>query len=79
MMLPTLAVEPERKAAIIQVSKKKPTTIATTSSIKGFASPIPSMGLEPEVMSDNFILEVAAALFTSAILSRISKKADLQL
>jgi hypothetical protein len=49
IMLPTLAVEPERKAAIIQVSKKNPTTMATTSSMSGFASPIPSIGLEPDV------------------------------
>jgi len=80
MMLPTLAVDPERKAAIMQVSKKKPTTIATTSNISGFASPIPSMGFEPDVKSDSFIsaeLEAAAAVFINTILKSNSKSAVL--
>src|SRR5674476_603851 len=70
----------KRKAAIMQVSKKKPTTIATTSSIKDFASPMPSIGLEPDVKSDSFISDelAAEAVFINAILKSNSKSAVLQ-
>jgi hypothetical protein len=67
-MFPTFAVEPEANTAITQVSKKNPATMETTSIIKGFASPVPSIGLEPlPVKSVSFNFAADAVLINAML------------
>src|SRR5450759_1054927 len=70
-IFPTFAVEPEANTAIIQVSKKNPATMETTSIISGFASPTPSIGLEPlPVKSVSFNSAADAVLINTMLKSK---------
>ncbi|MGA9109024.1 MAG: hypothetical protein WB290_01910 [Smithella sp.] len=54
-IFPTLTVDADAKIAMTAVMTKNPTVIATTSIINGFASPIPSIALEPDEKSESLM------------------------